>query len=422
MRLLTFIILSILTSVAHCQWENRYFNLDHDIEGVHFFSENNLIVYGHSGNVDGNGYAGAFILRTQDLGLTWDTSYFYTWSFQDMSFPTNDTGFAIGTYNNGWWGSFKTTDGGYTWAQTSQNMFGSPLYSSNIDCYDTQTCICGSSGNRHITTDGGVNWNVINNHPWGSGGPERSLLIDSIYIESNDYWLSYSLDTLLSYEPMEFTQGSDIEDIMLYKDSIIVPLFFSNVNIFSYDIGEAKLDSFSLDNFGARGVDYSDESEDLYLSGIFAGSKAVAKSEDAGATWYLQSVNDVLPSPWNMAPLGDITVYNDTIAVAWHDPYVFITKNGGGPLGQQLQKVTSVQEFSQVQTALYPNPTTGFLTLNSSQIIEGVQVFSLEGKLVQSLTINQKSYNLDISHLHNGHYIIQIKTSKGTETKKVVKI
>lgn len=427
MRFLVITIFFVLSTTAHAQWQMKYSNLDYYFEGVHFFADDDLIVYGHSNNVDGNGFGGAFILRTHDLGETWDTTAYLGWTFRDMDFPTPDTGFAIGLYNNTWWGSFKTTDGGYTWVQTSQNMFGSQNFAYNIDCFDTLICVCGSAGSRLITYDGAKNWSIIDNNPHNVDGPNRSKITnDGIYVElagGNYDFLTYSTDTLTTYTKIPFGSGSYIGYAKFLGDSIMASGNFNGANFGIYDLSDNSLRTFGFIDFSLWDFESGEDYQIWYSVGkdLTTNKKGIIKSLDGGDTWYKQEI-DTMTMPWGNSYLSNLTVFNDTLAVAWNNPDIFITKNGGGPLGQQLQKVTSVQEFSQVQTELYPNPTTGQISLNSSQMIEDIKVFSLDGKLVQNLVINQKSHHLDISRLPNGHYFIQINTAKGTETKKVVKI
>jgi len=72
---------------------------------------------------------------------------------------------------------------------------------------------------------------------------------------------------------------------------------------------------------------------------------------------------------------------------------------------------------------LYPNPTTGQLTINSEQLtINNVEIFDVFGKKLLSHTVNLTPHTvLDIAHLSAGVYFVKIHTEKGEVVRKVLK-
>jgi len=72
---------------------------------------------------------------------------------------------------------------------------------------------------------------------------------------------------------------------------------------------------------------------------------------------------------------------------------------------------------------IYPNPTTGKLTINNGQFtINNVEVFDIYGKCHLSLvTCHASSITLNIPHLSSGLYLIKITTEEGIVTKKIIK-
>jgi hypothetical protein len=72
---------------------------------------------------------------------------------------------------------------------------------------------------------------------------------------------------------------------------------------------------------------------------------------------------------------------------------------------------------------LYPNPTTGILHIAFGSDLDRMlpwayHVTDLAGRIVQQGMLNQE--NLDLNNLVNGVYLIQLKTSKQTYTKKII--
>jgi hypothetical protein len=66
----------------------------------------------------------------------------------------------------------------------------------------------------------------------------------------------------------------------------------------------------------------------------------------------------------------------------------------------------------------YPNPVTNSFQINSSENVENVKLFNINGRLVKTFTANA---NYDVSDLATGVYITTIKTQLGTKTLRLVK-
>ena len=86
-----------------------------------------------------------------------------------------------------------------------------------------------------------------------------------------------------------------------------------------------------------------------------------------------------------------------------------------------LAQLLSVSENSITKNyaKLYPNPTTGLVTFESSETINKINVLDIRGKIVNSYTPIDNSLN--VSHLVNGIYFIQLVGDQNLITKKLVK-
>ncbi|MBK8627793.1 MAG: T9SS type A sorting domain-containing protein [Saprospiraceae bacterium] len=84
---------------------------------------------------------------------------------------------------------------------------------------------------------------------------------------------------------------------------------------------------------------------------------------------------------------------------------------------------TSALDFDEPSIAIFPNPTTGLISLESSKVaVKLVQIIALDGKTLYS-TSDLSSPAIDISHLSNGFYTMNIILSNGKNiAKKLVKI
>jgi Secretion system C-terminal sorting domain len=68
---------------------------------------------------------------------------------------------------------------------------------------------------------------------------------------------------------------------------------------------------------------------------------------------------------------------------------------------------------------VYPNPTTSKITINSDFDIKSIQVYDVQGRILETLIGANKI--LDISNKANGVYFLKITTNKGSKIEKVIK-
>lgn len=80
---------------------------------------------------------------------------------------------------------------------------------------------------------------------------------------------------------------------------------------------------------------------------------------------------------------------------------------------------TGIEEISEGEINIYPNPTTSTLRINSSEMINEVAIYNLQGQLVQTENGNVQSVN--VSNLAPGSYIARIVTENGITNKRFIK-
>lgn len=79
-------------------------------------------------------------------------------------------------------------------------------------------------------------------------------------------------------------------------------------------------------------------------------------------------------------------------------------------------------EVAEGTFALYPNPTTGSLRIESAQTISKVTVYNLVGQQVKTFALDANSASIDISALKTGSYFVNLQSTTGnTYTKLIVK-
>jgi len=102
--------------------------------------------------------------------------------------------------------------------------------------------------------------------------------------------------------------------------------------------------------------------------------------------------------------------------------YVSQTINGcEGPLFAITVSVLGINDINLTSFACYPNPTAGSIMLTNDTIMDSVDIYTLTGQKVNSSTINAAEYELDLSALAAGTYIITVQSGMAVKNTKVVK-
>ena len=83
---------------------------------------------------------------------------------------------------------------------------------------------------------------------------------------------------------------------------------------------------------------------------------------------------------------------------------------------------TNINNYMQelISVNIYPNPTTGQITIESDKTIEQVKIISITGKTVKQITINKEQLTIDLSAEAKGIYFVKLTTANGVTTQKLV--
>jgi hypothetical protein len=71
--------------------------------------------------------------------------------------------------------------------------------------------------------------------------------------------------------------------------------------------------------------------------------------------------------------------------------------------------------------ALYPNPAKGNVNISSDNAIKSIELFDVQGRLLQTSIENNNTAKFDVSTNPNGLYFVRITTEKGTKVEKLIK-
>lgn len=156
-------------------------------------------------------------------------------------------------------------------------------------------------------------------------------------------------------------------------------------------------------------------------------------SSDCGSTWStaynvadpdLATANattaQFIPSAsqWRAesAPLTDLTNKDNVIV-----KFVFTSGYGNIVWIDNVSVVegTGIEENTADNLTIYPNPATSVLNINSSASVQKVEVYNLQGQLVN--VANGDVHDINVANLSNGTYIVRITTANGVKNQRFVK-
>jgi uncharacterized repeat protein (TIGR01451 family) len=70
---------------------------------------------------------------------------------------------------------------------------------------------------------------------------------------------------------------------------------------------------------------------------------------------------------------------------------------------------------------IYPNPAHDQITINCVNMIKSIELFDVQGRILQTAIVNSNNSQLDISNKSNGIYFLMIITENGIKVEQIVK-
>ena len=113
--------------------------------------------------------------------------------------------------------------------------------------------------------------------------------------------------------------------------------------------------------------------------------------------------------------------------VIWNDTYnyweVTVDAIGFGGYLMSTNSTLAIKDNSLNELSIYPNPVVNELTINLPSNIKNadVRIVDVTGRTISNNNVTINNNKLDVSHLAQGVYIVEIKTEKGTTSKKLIK-
>lgn len=102
----------------------------------------------------------------------------------------------------------------------------------------------------------------------------------------------------------------------------------------------------------------------------------------------------------------------------------FLAESGvtGVTVDSACSDVAGTSGFVKDSTVIIsPNPSSGIVNIKSENAIKTLEVYDIQGRLLQTITVSEANTTIDLSGKQAGIYIIKLNTDKGVSTEKIVK-
>lgn len=191
---------------------------------------------------------------------------------------------------------------------------------------------------------------------------------------------------LINLEELSVSDVSDAPPVMMLDEVDLS----TNSNIKSLTLINCFIDKINLKNGNNHNM------TNFELTAFIAGPEPQDTSLDA----FCAEVDDASAATANMSPYNTWIVYG---SVSYYD---------------QGECMLSVNKSIKIEVTLFPNPVQNSFQIKTSEEIERVQIFSIDGKEVAYFG-SKSEYN--ISKLPAGIYFVKIQSNKGEAIQRIVK-
>ena len=311
---------------------------------------------------------------TSDAGNNWDTTLLNAALF-GLSFPSDSVGYLL--TNDTF--LYKTIDSGKTWAQLPHNMIDSAMPPTNsffihqkIHFIDDTTGFVILNEKFFKTIDGGLSWSLTN-------PIQLTSVVDFAFIKNDSIGYLVSED----FYSIKIHKSTDMGDNWTVIDSLTSAMRAHTISFPHRDTG--------------------------YIGGFYM----VYKTVDGGNSWQKQFSS----SPWSSFYdwVADIYCVSPQECFAGGMGWFSRTFNGGDTV------LTNIGELNQLRKKLsvYPSPTSGMVNLKTTEKLQSIEVYNLQGQKVQEIKPQKRSWELPEE---SGLYLIRLQDEEGkVYTEKVIK-
>ncbi len=81
----------------------------------------------------------------------------------------------------------------------------------------------------------------------------------------------------------------------------------------------------------------------------------------------------------------------------------------------------AISSFDEAKIAMYPNPVSSSLSINSLENIDAISIYNVIGQEVMNLKVNDANVVINVSGFQNGIYIVKAFSEGKVSTSKFIK-
>lgn len=97
--------------------------------------------------------------------------------------------------------------------------------------------------------------------------------------------------------------------------------------------------------------------------------------------------------------------------------YPMISQNNGVDI--RISGGTGVNDYFAPNVNIYPNPVDNFLKISSNSIINEIDIFSVDGRMIYSNSVNHNDMTIDMTSYNKGVYIVRMIFNEEVVVKRV---
>lgn len=256
----------------------------------------------------------------------------------------------------------------------------------------------------------------------GISGWGNSIYIDNINIKGGSSYFTSSTNITCTEEIVTFTSlatGVTSWNWDFGADASPATAIGEGPHNVSYATQGNKTVSLSLDNGPASSLNIEVNARPHVTIGVFpspcvnANSFVLNQGSPSGGIYNGVGISGNQFDP-SVAGIGE-----HIITYTYIDPFTGCSKSDQRKL--IVDGCLGINDENATSFILFPNPTTGNVTLSSSLLITEVTVLDNAGRIVQKVQPkNSKLIHLDLSNLSSGLYIIQTEIEGSRHMNKII--
>ena len=151
-----------------------------------------------------------------------------------------------------------------------------------------------------------------------------------------------------------------------------------------------------------------------------------AQATDGDDMLYVYTKNNKDAALYQLDDLNKITFSNSGVRL-WNTnwpteyPYskfsviTFRDRNYVKPTGIE----TTYADEEQIRISY--SPSSGVVTVKSNSMLDGIDVYDLQGQLIDADHTSRQVYQLSLKHVHQGVYVVKAKGKQSETVKKILK-